>query len=174
MSGNSVCIYCARSYSFDLSYYHSSRNLLHRFLTLVRRHFERNQKTDTKFIHMVLQNENNYNCEDSAKHCADNVIIAECPECAGLLRSCCDFYHEIKCLELKLLWRLQTFVKIMKLGGRLPTRVAVLKKACENLDEEDDLHRDTSNAYEKVERFRKQLIKTCKPHPSAVIEYDNA
>lgn len=168
-----MCIYCAKSFNLDVTYFNSTKTLLHRFLLLLGRKFERKIRNKERiFINGLMHTPHGSNYRDPVKDRAQATAIATCPECTQFLRSCCDLYHEVKCLELKLLWRLQTFAKIMKLGGRVAPRVSVLKEACDNLTPEGSLEStDTSNTFRTVRSFRKQLIKICKLYSSSCFVY---
>lgn len=146
-----VCVFC--SSTFPLLKQDFSKNL-HRFLTILERRSGKKVKRLQKIFSIF------HASLPGTEHLDHSALIASCPVCSHIMESCCDYYHEIKCLELKLLWRLQTFSKLMKSGGRVQSRVTVMKNACDELDAESQTVE--CSAFRAVCDFKKQLIRKCK------------
>lgn len=85
-----------------------------------------------------------------------------CKDCENLVDSFCRIYHEIKCLELKLLLKLDTLMNVMKSADKVPSRVNTLKKSFQLELNKVEV---TTNQDERLENFqilRKEIINKCK------------
>lgn len=89
-----------------------------------------------------------------------NLFITSCVECKNLVVTVCEMYHEIKCLELKMIWRLETFRTVIRSGGRVPSRMKILKETCDKLDKDKD--GPVPETFDRIKKFRRELIKKCK------------
>jgi len=49
-------------------------------------------------------------------------ILECCTNCCVIIEEFCDIYHQIKCLELKLNWKLDTLGRKIELANRIPKR----------------------------------------------------
>lgn len=165
-----VCIICSNSFvrreasSETLSV--SVKPVMWRFHNALERHFghkvQPNLDSDKHagtFLHSVLRSDDPTNEDISCG-------LGPCPQCSRILEGICEFYHEMKCLELKFLWRLDTLKNVMKAGSRIPARIKVLKEVCEKLDTEREVITDTCvkrrDLFRTVRSYRRGLLFACK------------
>lgn len=153
-----MCIICCTTLldEDDVDTSVCSKPLLQRFLTVLERQFRRRIKTADKISKIQ---------DDTCK-------LTCCTACLGVMDSFCDFYHQMKCLELKLIWRLKTIKGQMKLGGQVSERVSILKQVCAKLDREKASRNCSNrpcqessgnpNTYRVVKDFRRELLRKCK------------
>lgn len=154
MSCKLVCIICFKSFiktgeqcSSNLSH------LLRRFFTVLERYFGRKISQDK--LESLLQQV----CDE--KNDTHAVGLSCCTDCSKVVKSLCDLYHEMKCLELKLLWKFRTLKTVIKSGGRVPARLKILKEVCKNLEKREvninvpvDCRNDLFGAFSD---FRKEI-----------------
>lgn len=128
MESRMVCIICCKTFVNRPGETCTSAEHLQRFFTVLERHFGRNISSSN--IKAIIKHVRDATNDDVTAAFG----LACCIDCSRIIKCICDYFHEIKCLELKLLWRLHTLQNVMKSGGRVPARIRVLKDVCEKLD----------------------------------------
>ncbi|CAL8098598.1 unnamed protein product [Orchesella dallaii] len=84
------------------------------------------------------------------------VKLESCPDCLTIVTSFCDLYHQLKCLELEVEWRLSRLKKVMSLADGVEFRKENFRKRWRKRGGDQ-----REGEREAVEEFRKELIKKC-------------
>lgn len=170
-----VCLICCKNYILDEDVdTFLSHSVLQQFITVVERTFGKNVRT-YKNVQEVLDHMQTTHVQDGGEDNCNfqdriyNDTLGCCRECLNIMELSCDFYHQMKCLELKLFWRLYTISTLMKSGGGVPTRVRVLKNVCKKLDAVENYNSINGftdpetkwNTFSAVSEFRKELLQKC-------------
>lgn len=59
------------------------------------------------------------------------ILLSCCNDCLILINGFCEYYHQFKCLELELEWKIWKLVRIMTLANKVPSRIIQLNNALE-------------------------------------------
>lgn len=142
IASNRICTFCCKvvkASAYDSVAKQQHVEKLEQFLTNLERYLEI-RTNSLKLFRQELENNNVSACR---------YIV--CANCESVLTEFCDIYHQIKTLELKAQWKVDTLLSIMKQANRVPCRTKILKQILENTDK-----------YENLAITRKRFIKTCK------------
>lgn len=74
-----------------------------------------------------------------------------CSDCLGILKTFCDLYHQIKCIELKLNWQVDKLLNVIRWADRVPSRLKYFQ---------------TTNNFGSKVKFRKDIKRKCKKYLS--------
>ncbi len=89
-----------------------------------------------------------------------NSPFGSCQDCEMISTQVLDVYHDLKCFELRLFWKLETLGKVMKLADKVPSREGFLKEFVENHDNETNSNSDAFISQIKTLRsFRTKIIR---------------
>lgn len=105
-----VCIFCCKTFTGikEQSLCEKRNELLAQFFIILQRKFKSRQLSEhASMIFQIL-----------SEH-RDITVLTSCVDCSKVLESFCAFYEEMKILELKLPWKLQTLSVLMKMGELL-------------------------------------------------------
>lgn len=105
-STNNLCLFCYKSISPE---YHNAQNRaeVNKFCTNLTRLLNSSSKKETSSF--ALSSKSSF---------------GSCGDCEILITQVSHIYHELKCLELKLFWKVERLGKVMNFADKLPSRVA--------------------------------------------------
>lgn len=87
-------------------------------------------------------------------------LVNTCEECSLVIDQFCEIYHQLKCFEIQLEWKLNKLVEVVKLGVKVSPRISSLDKVLEERFK-NDLPK-ISKKHELLMPFRQYIIKTGK------------
>lgn len=139
-----LCIFCFKSIVREDNIQINSISV-HRFLKLLKRFIYDERKTTW-----------------SSNPCIPSSNLQCCKDCETFTKTFCEIYHEKQCLELKLVCKLETLMKVMNLAEKVPSRKILLHNAFVTEDSDED---DVANTREIVvrnfENLRKEIQNKC-------------
>ncbi len=83
-----------------------------------------------------------------------------CEDCKLIIESFCETYHELKCLEMKLEWKLDKLGKIIKQANMVPSRLSQVNKVLDEFFKNDKENRE--KCHRSMNKFRKSISKAGK------------
>lgn len=143
MTTLNLCTFCFKSILIEDSQ-NKNNNTVQKFIKLLNRFVD--DKDDKKFVRLTLS------LPSSLLNC--------CEDCEHLVSTFCKVYHGIKCLELKLLHKLDMLVKVMQSAEKVTSRVQLLQQ-CFQSDLNNDEVNSCSSDKENLKTLRTGIMKNC-------------
>lgn len=84
-----------------------------------------------------------------------------CKDCETFTKSFCEIYHEKQCLELKLVLKLETLMKVMNLAEKVPSRKNLLHSAFVTKSDGDDATNNREIVVKNFENLRTEIKNQC-------------
>lgn len=141
-----LCTFCYKSVPDD---YKNKGNKVNQFCELLRR-FVSDYRLKTSNVSM----------------CAS--LLECCKDCEYLVNEFCEVYHQIKCLELQLYFKLKTLEEVMKMADRVPARLKLVKQFFEGdaflqkQPHQEVLNADGQKKLTIFKRVRMEILRNCK------------
>lgn len=89
--------------------------------------------------------------------------FGSCRDCEIITAHFTDLHHQLKCLELQLLWKLETLGKVMNSADKVDP-LAVLKKQCVKIEDDNNICSDGNVQFDlqSFQTLRSEIKKKCK------------
>ncbi|CAL8112078.1 unnamed protein product [Orchesella dallaii] len=135
-----ICTFCFKAVNYCSENESKDRLLFKRFIDLVQRYFGKNFELKAGVL-------------DELESCQD---------CDFLIKTFCDFYNELRGLELQLELKVQKMLEVVTAAEKVPSSTRLAKEKLERREQVGD-----GSLYEVVCEFRKDFKRKCTRHISS-------
>ncbi len=148
-TSSSFCVFCYRSNT-------TSVNKINKDVLI---------KSFVKFVNRFVGSDKQNNIfnrvkETFASEIPSDNLLNSCDECKLIVKSFCEGYHELKCLEMQLEWKLDKLGRIIQLANLVPSRLSHVKRVFNDVSKQDQDAGQKS--HRTMIKFRRAITKASK------------